>query len=60
MYLLEDLDLYTKYITAGLLNTNIEQKLLDALEELKGMPNSGILEIDEDEEQIYLYDHKNY
>lgn len=60
MYLLEDLNLYTKYIPAGLLNTNIEQKLVDALEELKEMPNSGILEIDEDEEKIYLYDHKNY
>lgn len=60
MYLLENIDLYMKYIPAGLLNTNIEKRLADALEELKGMPNSGIIEIDEEDEKIFLYDHKNY
>lgn len=60
IYLIENLDVYLKYIPSGLINEDIGETLRKALDELKDMPNSGILEIDNESEEIFLYDHKNY
>lgn len=60
IYLVENLDMYLKYVPSGLINQDIDEFLSKALSELKDIPNSGILEIDDESEEIYIYDHKNH
>jgi len=60
LYLIDDLEKYAKALPVGMLNQGIDEVLAKAFGELKQHPNTGIWEIDENEEKIYLYDHKNY
>lgn len=58
LYLIDNISDYLNYIGAEELAMTNGEELLQAIEQIKVMPNTGIICIDKD--KIFVYDHSNY
>lgn len=59
-YLIDDIATFVDFIGVKRLELDDKENVRDALEHTKCVPNTGLLIIDTENNEIHIYDHKNY